>query len=317
MKAHTLKENGGVENLILTDIPVPAISPGEVLIKVKAISVNPVDAYVRQNAEGMKFFMNPAADEERIIGWDIAGVVESVGAQVKTFKPGDAVFGLVNFAGHGRGYAEYVAAPAGHLSKKPANVSFEEAAGATLAALTAWQALTHHADVKAGEKVVIHAAAGGVGHYAVQIAKHLGAVVIAATSEQNAAFAKSIGADTVALYGSDNFQRQLQDADVVIESLGGDHTLQALSSVKEGGRLVSLLTFIEGGVKEKAEKLKIQATRMIVKSSGEDTQQIAKLLESGDLKTHISHMFAFADLRLAHQQIETRRSIGKVIVSLQ
>lgn len=161
MRAITLANNGGTENLILTQIPTPKINENEVLVRVKAIGINPVDAFVRNHQFALEMFIKPQPGETVIIGWDISGVVEAVGRQVTLWKPGDEVFGMVNFRGHGKAYAEYVAAPADQLALKPENVSHEEAAAATLAALTAWQALVTYGKVKAGEKVLIHGAGGG------------------------------------------------------------------------------------------------------------------------------------------------------------
>src|SRR5688572_19502666 len=140
MKAITLEKTGGIEKLTLNEIPVPEISPDEIRVKVKAIAINPIDAFVRQNHQALESYLQPK-NGTIILGWDISGTVVDIGKAVKNFKQGDEVFGMVNFPGHGKAYAEYVAAPENHLALKPANISHEEAAGATLAALTAWQAL--------------------------------------------------------------------------------------------------------------------------------------------------------------------------------
>ncbi len=180
MKAIVLTAIGGPENLIETDLPVPVISDDEVLVKVKAISINPVDAFARGNQDSLNFVYQLKGDEQHIVlGWDISGVVTQRGATVRKFKTGDAVFGMIKFVGQANGYAEYVAAPAWQLALKPDNISFEEAAGATMAALTAWDSLVIDGKIKKGDKVVIHGASGGVGHYAIQIAKYFGAYVIA------------------------------------------------------------------------------------------------------------------------------------------
>src|SRR5215217_997731 len=179
MKAIILKEFGSVDNLIEKDVPLPVAKNDEVLIQVKAISINPVDIKTRKGKS-----LGPSLKDEDplILGWDVSGVVAETGSSVSGFKVGDEVFGMINFPGHGKAYAEYAAAPASHLALKPANVTHEEAAAATLAALTAWQALVDHAKIKKGDRVLIHAAAGGVGNYAVLIAKHIGAYVIGTSS---------------------------------------------------------------------------------------------------------------------------------------
>ncbi|MES1250293.1 MAG: alcohol dehydrogenase catalytic domain-containing protein, partial [Chitinophaga rupis] len=164
MKAIVLKAPGGVENLVLEDLAVPVIKENEVLVKVRAFSINPVDATLRNNGEFLRLVLHLEKDDHPVIlGWDISGVVEQTGKAVTRFRKGDEVFGLVNFTGHGKAYAEYVAAPEDQLAVKPAGLSHEEAAAATLAPLTAWQTLVHLAGVKAGDKVLIHSAAGGVG----------------------------------------------------------------------------------------------------------------------------------------------------------
>ena len=318
MKAITLKDNGGIENLIFTEVPVPKVESNEVLIQVKAVSINPVDAFVRQSQQGLKIFLNPKPDEKVIIlGWDLAGTVTEVGPGVTHLKKGDDVFGLVKFTGHGKAYAEYAVAPADQLALKPANISYEEAAAATLAALTAWQALVTHANVKPGEKVVVYAAAGGVGHYAVQMAKSLGAYVVGVTSTGNVDFVKSFGADRVIDYTTETPDQVITDADVVIDAVAGDHILRSMDSLKPGGRLISLLSAIEGEVESKVNAKKLTAIRMVVKSNGDDMNAIASLLHSGKIRSHVSEKFKFSDLPKAHQQIETRKTKGKIVVSLQ
>lgn len=163
MKAIILTENGGTDKLILKEIDKPVIKADEVLIKTSSIGINPVDGFVRQNEAYVKrkLLINPS--EQMILGWDVSGTVVEVGEEATGFKIGDEVFGMVKFPGHAKAYAEYVAAPVSHLAIKPANVSHNEAAAASLAALTAWQALVTYARVKKGDKVLIHSAAGGVG----------------------------------------------------------------------------------------------------------------------------------------------------------
>ncbi len=194
MKAYTLKKNGGIENLKLSEIDKPKIKADEVLVKVKAISINPVDAFVRKNESSLQGILKPGKDEDTfILGWDVSGIVEEVGSDVKEFKNGDEVFGMINFPGNGKAYAEYVAAPANQITLKPKNISFEDAAAATLAALTAWQGLVTNAKIKKEDKVLIHAAGGGVGHYAVQIAKSFGAYVIGTGSSSKRDFVLKLG----------------------------------------------------------------------------------------------------------------------------
>jgi NADPH:quinone reductase-like Zn-dependent oxidoreductase len=319
MKAIILKQNGGIENLILSEIEKPKIQPTEVLVRVKAISINPVDAFARQNKQTVQAILKPKDEKEVIIlGWDISGTVEEVGANVKQFKKGDDVFGMVNFVGQGKAYAEFVAAPADQLALKPENISHEEAAGATLAALTAWQALVNICKIKKGDKVLIHAAAGGVGHYAVQIAKSFGAYVIGTASSANRDFVLKLGADEFIDYTSEKFEDKVKDADIVLESIAGnDHLLCSLETLKKGGKIASLKSSPEGIVTDKVVEKEIIFNRVMVRSNGEDMKQIAKMLGKGKIHSHISQKFSFKDLPKAHQQIETAKTRGKIVVVLK
>jgi len=215
MKAITLEGFGGIEHLHYKDIPIPQPQANEVLIQTKAISINPVDVKVRKRQA-------PLAEQllqyhPLILGWDISGIVVKVGNAVTDFSIGDEVFGMVNFVGHGQTYAEYVAAPVHHLTVKPTNISHAEAAASTLAALTAWQAFTSYGKLRPHDRLLIHAAAGGVGHFAVQIAKYLGAYVIATSSAVNKDFVLSLGADEHLDYRQVDFE-ELPQAHLQLES---------------------------------------------------------------------------------------------------
>jgi NADPH:quinone reductase-like Zn-dependent oxidoreductase len=318
MKAYTLKENGGTEKLKLSDVNVPRIKSDEVLVKVKAISINPVDTFVRQNESSLRGILKPAKDEDTfILGWDISGVIEQKGNAVQNFKTGDEVFGMVNFPGQGKAYAEYVASPADQLALKPKNISFEEAAAATLTALTAWQALVTHAKIKKGDKVLIHAAGGGVGHYAVQIAKSFGAFIIGTGSSSKRDFVMKLGADEFIDYTKDKFEDKIKDADIILETLpGGDHLLRSIEAAKTGGKIISIKSSFEGEPAKKAKQKNLFTYRLLVSSNGADMKQIAKLLEEGKIHSHISEKYTFADLPKAHQQIETGKTFGKIVVVL-
>lgn len=319
MKAITLKKNGGIENLILEEIAKPEIKPNEVLIKVKAIGINPVDAFVRQSPGALQAMLQPQHGQHTfILGWDVAGTVVETGSDVDAFKKGDDVFGLVNFTGQGKAYAEYVAAPAGQLALKPANTSFEEAAAASMAALTAWQALVTYGAIKKGDKALIHGAGGGVGHYAVQLAKHAGAYVIATGSAAKRDFVTGLGADEFIDYATEKFEDRVKDADIVLDSIPGDHVLRSLEAVKKGGRVISLLSPLnEGPAADKVKEKALFAHRFSVVSSGEDAKQIAKLLANGSLHSHIAEVYPFEDLPRAHTQVETGKTQGKIVVAIK
>jgi NADPH:quinone reductase-like Zn-dependent oxidoreductase len=316
MKAFISKLNGGSDNLYLTDVPIPAIGPREVLIETKAISINPVDAFLRKNEQVWPIFLRPAHDQnEFILGWDVSGIVTEVGSQVNEFKKGDNVFGLVNYKGQGKTYAEYVAAPAEQLALKPDLITHEEAAAACLAGLTAWQSLITYAKLKEGDKVVIHAAAGGVGHYAVQIAKAFKAAVVAVVSTDKTAFARELGADEVIDYTRENFEEMISDADIAIDPIRGDHLYKSVKLLKEGGRLISLQNhFNEEPLASIVKEKQLLTHRLDVTSNGKDLKALAELLGAGKVRTHIAGRYNFSNLRKAHHQIETGKTAGKIVV---
>ncbi|HEY1164072.1 MAG TPA: NADP-dependent oxidoreductase [Chitinophaga sp.] len=313
MKAITISQFGEPAVLQQVDLPVPEIKDDEVLIQVKAISINPVDIKTRLG-KGMSGRLKGI--EPLILGWDISGIICAVGPAVNTFKQGDEVFGMVNFPGHGKGYAEYVAAPADQLALKPANISHEEAAAATLAALTAWQALVKHANIQAGSKVLIHAAAGGVGHFAVQIAKRLGAHVTGTSSAANRDFVLGLGADEHIDYKAQAFEQVAKDMDFVLDAIGGDMIDRSLEVIKPGGTLISIPSGLHESVTEKAKAKGIKGYFILVASDGADMQQLAELLADGRLKAHVSKAFAFEEMAAAHEQIASGRTVGKVAIKV-
>lgn len=311
MKAIVLNSAGGVENLVLTNLPVPVPGEAEVLVKVKAISINPVDVKTRAGKGRYNILKE---ENPLILGWDISGVVETSNSPL--FKENDEVFGMVNFPGHGRAYAEYVAAPAAHLALKPANVSHEEAAAATLAALTAWQALIDHASIKPGQKVLIHAAAGGVGHYAVQFAKRLGAYVIGTSSAANKDVILGLGADEHIDYHTQRLTDYLSDIDFVLDTIGGDTIDQSLEVMKPGATIISIPSGFREAVTAKAEAKGMDGFFIMVESNGAEMGSIAALMEQGLLRSIVSKTFPFEEMQQAHLQIETGRTVGKIIVRI-
>ncbi len=313
MKAYLLSEAGGVENLILSEIEQPSPKVDEVLVEVKGISINPVDVKVRPVEEALNLIVG--SERPVILGWDIAGRVTAVGEDVTQFEPGDCVFGMVNFPGHGKCYAEYVAAPEAHLAKLPENISFEDAAATTLAALTALQVLRPR--VKQRDRVLIHAGSGGVGHFAIQIAKHLGATVVATSSAKNRDFVMSLGADEHIDYREQKFEDVASGIDFVLDCMGGEVLLNSLKVLKDGGQVVSLPTMeFPEDVKVIAKQRNIDVSFVLVQSNGTDMNTLAGMLEAGVLKPHVSKTFAFEEIADAHAQIESGRTVGKVIVKL-
>jgi NADPH:quinone reductase-like Zn-dependent oxidoreductase len=223
---------------------------------------------------------------------------------------------MVNFPGHGQAYAEYVAAPAAHLAIKPANITHEEAAAATLAALTAYQAFVHKTTVTPGQKILIHAAAGGVGHFAVQLAKHLGAYVIGTSSAANKEFVLSLGADEHIDYQTQRFEAVVHEVDLVLDAVGGDNIARSLAVIKPGGTLITIPSGLADTVAEQAKAKNINGFFFLVQSSGDDMKQIASLLARNVLKAHVSLTFPFHDLPKASAQIETGKTKGKLVVTV-
>lgn len=313
MKAIIIEAAGGIENFQYKDIAKPSIKENEVLIETKAISINPVDCKVRAN-EGL---MTMIIGEKRpaILGWDVSGIVVAKGSKVDSFEIGDRVFGMVNFVGSGSAYAEFIAAPENQLAKIPENISLEEAAASTLAALTALQVLRPR--VKKGDKVLIHAGAGGVGHFAIQIAKSLGAYVIATSSPQNKDFILGLGADQHIDYQTQKLKEVLSDLDFVFDMFNGDILLKSVSVVKNSGVIISLPTpEFSDEIMQLAKAKNVDVSFLMVQSNGEDMNAIKDLLAKGTVKAHVSKTFTFEEMGKAHTQVESGRTVGKVVVTL-
>jgi len=318
MRAVELIAHGGIENLVIINLPVPEFADNEVLVRVKAIGINPADTYIRK-LDALDYVF--AGERPRIMGWDIAGIVVAVGSAVTGFKEGDGVFGTIKYPshdkpGHGKGYAEFVAAPASDIALKPLNTSYAEAAAATLSALTAWQPLSK-AGIKPGDRIFITAASGGVGHYAIQIAKYFGAYVIALGSAARKGFVLSLGANEFIDYRSQRFEDVLTPVDFVLEALREDHIGRTLELVKPGGKLISLWSSVAGTPWEtRANERGIHAYYNAVTSSGEDMKKIAHLLDTGQLRSHLSKTFVLEDIGLAHREQETDHVQGKIVITL-
>jgi len=314
MKAIILEVPGDPEVLKLSEQPVPELGKEEVLIQVKAISINPIDFKTRKGGGAFSMLKN---DDPIILGWDVAGVVIKKGALVVDFDINDEVFGMVNFPGHGRTYAQFVAAPASHLALKPANISFEEAAATTLAALTAYQALYTKGKISAEDKVLIHAAAGGVGHFAVQLARIAGAYVIGTASSKNAEFVLGLGADEHIDYHGEDLENKVTGITLCLDALGGDNIQRSLELMEKGGRLISIPSGKNDTVEEEANAYGVEGSIFKVASNGADMKLLAGWLQSGKLKPHISAVLALEEMALAHEKIEGGRTVGKVVITVQ
>ena len=313
MRAYVVEKAGGPEVLEERNIDLPTIANNEVLIEVKAIGLNPADAKVRSEEQGLD--MAGGGSRPVILGWDIAGIVSDIGSEVTAFQKGDRVFGMVNFPGAGKAYAEYVASPESHLAKIPENISFTDAAATTLAALTAYQVL--NGKIKKDDTVLIHAGSGGVGHFAVQLAKQMGAYVISTSSAKNRDFVMSMGADQHIDYKTQKFDQILSDVDFVFDTVGGQTTVDSVNVLAKGGQLITLLAFeVPADLAVKAQERGAKIDTALVHSDGNGMQALALMLGDGILKPTIAKTFEFNDMALAHGEIELGRTVGKIVVTL-
>jgi NADPH:quinone reductase-like Zn-dependent oxidoreductase len=314
MKAIILKGFGGVENLVTEEVPLPAIKDNELLIKVRAFGINPVDIKTRMGkGQAEKLKEHPPM----ILGWDVSGTAIKTGKSVSAFQKGDQVFGMINFPGDGRAYAEYVAAPDSHVALKPSNISFVEAAAASLAALTAYQLINKKFNVGPDDRILIHSAAGGVGHYAVQFARNRGAYIAGTASASNRDFVLGLGASIHIDYENENFEDIVKEMDFVLDSIGGDYIDRSLKVLKAGGRIITIPSGATAGIKEKAEMHGMNGSTFLVNSDGGDMREIADLLSQRRLKSVVSSVYSFNDIKLAHIQIESGKTRGKIVVSLE
>ncbi|MCX8524952.1 NADP-dependent oxidoreductase [Chryseobacterium formosus] len=310
MKAIILENAGGTENLKLTEIEKPSIKQGEVLVEVKSVSINPIDVKTRS---GKGAFQKLKYENPLILGWDISGII--VESNSSKFKLDDEVFGMINFPGHGKAYSEFVVASENHLALKPKNINFEEAAATTLAALTALQAI-QKAEVKKGQNVLIHAASGGVGHFAVQIAKHLGVSVTGTSSEKNRDFVLNLGADQHIDYKNYDWEKSDEKFDFILDTIGGENIDNSIKVLKENGTIISIPSGLNDDVEEKATSVNAKGFKMLVKSDGKDMEKLAELLEKGVLKPYIYQAFKFEEMAKAHEELEKGRTVGKIVVNL-
>ena len=309
MKAIILENPGEPKNLKLTEIEKPQIKQSEVLVEVKSISINPIDIKTRS---GKGAFQKLKAENPLILGWDISGIV--VETHSSKFKVNDEVFGMINFPGHGKAYAQFATASENHIALKPKNINFEEAAATSLAALTALQAI-EKAELKEGQNVLIHAASGGVGHFAVQIAKYLGASVTGTSSAKNREFVLSLGADHHIDYKNYDWENSEEKFDFILDTIGGENIDYSVKVLTEGGILISIPSGLNEDVEEKAASVKGKGFKMMVQSDGNDMQKLAELLEKGFLKPHIYKTYHFNEMSDAHEELEKGRTVGKIVVN--
>ncbi|MBN8192825.1 NADP-dependent oxidoreductase [Bacillus sp. NTK074B] len=311
MKAIIIKQYGDKEVLQETEINQPEIGDNQILLENHATSINPIDWKVREGyLKDMLDFEFPI-----ILGWDAAGVIAEKGKNVKGFEVGDRVFARPATTREGT-YAEYVAVDEELLAKMPESMSFEEAAAIPLAGLTAWQCLVGFGEIKEGDKVLIHAGSGGVGNFAIQIAKSFGAHVATTASGKNEDFVKSLGADQFINYKEEEFSEVLKDFDLVLDSMGGEIQTNSYKVLKENGKLVSIA---QPPNEEEAAKYSVKAEFLWLDPKGEQLSKLADLYESGQLKPVIGETFELSEqgLKDAHALSETHHAQGKIVIKVK
>ena len=292
MKAIRLLEFGG--QLVFDDVPTPAIGRDEILVKVKSTAVNHLDLV---KASGAARQILPI-DLPWIPGHEFSGIVEQVGSAVAAYVPGDAVFGA---NGTGGAYAEYLSVKPALIARKPSNLSFEEAASVPVAAQTAWQGIFTHGHLEKGQTILIHAGAGAVGAYAVQLASHAGATVIATASGDDEAYVKSIGASRVINYREEQFEKILgENVDVVFDLIGGDTQRRSFLVLKEGGHLISATQPVS---QEETARYHVSGEMMRLAPSGEVLSGIARLLEEGTIRPDVATVYALQDAAQAWKDL--------------
>jgi len=332
MKAYFI-DRYGKQNGRIGDVPEPLPGAHDVLIDVHAASVNVLDSKIRSG----EFKLILPYSLPLVLGNDCAGVVIALGAAVKGFKPGDAVYARVPEQRIGT-FAERIAVDQNAVALKPANLSMEQAAGIPLVALTAWQALVDIARLQKGQKVLIHAGSGGVGTIAIQLAKHLGAVVATTTSTANVKWVKALGADVVIDYKQQRFEEELRDYDVVLNSLGSDVLENSLKVLKPGGQLISIsgpptaefakaqglawplrqvMRLLSLSIRRKARKQDARYSFLFMRASGTQLQEITTLIEAGEIRPVLDRTFAFESAGQALTYVEQGRAKGKVIVQIK
>jgi NADPH:quinone reductase-like Zn-dependent oxidoreductase len=334
MKAFIIKRYGKKEKLLLTDWTDPTVKENEVVIQIHSAGVNVIDLHIRNGDFKLFLPMKPPFQ----LGRDVAGVVIKTGSKVSRFKVGDEVYS--SSGNHHRGtYAEYISIPENEVAIRPKNLSMEEAASIPLVGLTSWQALVETANIKKGQKVFIQAGSGGVGTFAIQLAKHLGAFVATTTSEKNRELVKSLGADLIIDYKTEDFETKLKDYDLVLHSNKDSKILEkSLRVLKSGGQLISLvgpptpefantlglswplkllINLISFSARKKAKKLNISFKFLFMRAEGKQLGEITKLIEVGIIKPVIDKVFPFERTNDALSYVETGRSKGKVVVKVK
>lgn len=333
MKAFIVKEYSKKQKLSLTEIAEPVVKDNEVLVQVFAASVNLLDAKIRNG----EFKLILPYKTPFTLGHDVAGIIKKVGSKVSKFNIGDEVYARTADYSIGT-FAEYISVNENDVALKPQNISLLQAASIPLVGLTAWQALVEKANLKKGEKIFIQAGSGGVGTFAIQLAKYLGATVATTTSSANINLVKSLGADIVIDYKSEDFETILKDYDVVLHSQDENTLQKSLRVLKPGGKLISIsgppdadfateinapwfiklvTKLLSYTVKKKATKLGVNYSFLFMKAQGEQLSQITKLIEHGAIKPVIDKIFPFGQTNEALDYVQQGRAKGKVVITIK
>jgi NADPH:quinone reductase-like Zn-dependent oxidoreductase len=309
MQAVIINRFGGADVLHLAELPKPEPKPGEILIRTRRIGVNYIDALTRAG-RGVPVESFPA-----IVGWDLAGVVAALGAGVTRFRVGDEVFGMPRFPRLAEAYAEYVSASAHELALKPAAVDDTTAASVPMIGLTAWLALFTQGNLRAGQRVFVHGASGGVGHVAVQLAREAGAEVIGAASADHHDFVASLGANLVIDYADGTIERAVRDIDLAIDHRGGDDFVRIVSVMRPGGVIATLKGANPTGDALAREK-GVRVERVFVQPNGEALEKIADRLATGRLQVAVSRTVPLAEASAAHAIVEKARGRGRIVLDV-
>ncbi|HVL86028.1 MAG TPA: NADP-dependent oxidoreductase [Pseudonocardia sp.] len=311
MRVITQLSTGGPEVLEVGEAPVPEPLPTEIRVRVAAAGVNPVDWKTRSGA-GMARVLGPPPFT---VGWDVAGVVDAVGPGVTRFDVGDEVFGMPWFPRQAGAYAEYVTAPSRHFALRPSGLSAVEAGALPLAGLTAWQCLVDIADVRPGQRVLVHAAAGGVGHLAVQIAKARGAHVVGTASAGKHELLASLGVDEAVDYRTQAFEEVVEPVDVVYDLIGGEVALRSLDVLRSDGVMICLPSAAAADAMAAAAERGLHATGMLVEPDGDGLADLAALVDEGRLRVLVAETFPLERAADAHRRGEQGRTTGKLVLT--
>ncbi len=310
MQAIQFDQYGPANVLQCVEIDQPTVTEDTLLIKVHAAAVNPIDAKIRDGSS----FVCQSLTLPSGLGFDVCGEVIECGDNVEGFHVKQMVFGSVGRHDHPCAYAEYCLAQPDQVVAVPEALSNDAAAALVIAGLTAWQAVHQHGHIKAGDKVLVHAAAGGVGHLAVQYAKLTGATVIATASEKHHEFLNSLGVDTIIDYKKEKFEKKLKDIDVVIDLVGGDTGIRSLQVLKPHGLIVTVPTITRDEILAAAKELPIEATGMLAESNLDDLSYIAELCANQKVTIQIAKAFPLHQAVEAHKMLEAKQTQGKIVI---